>query len=127
MQIILSSKSPRRQELVSKLGYPVTIDPIDAEESFPSELKAGEIASYLSKKKSVHYHKNINDGEVLLTCDTIVWINDTVMNKPETLDEARQMLNVLSGEMHEVYTGVTLKTNTNTITFAEKQKYILSI
>ncbi len=120
MQIILSSKSPRRQELVSKLGYPVTIDPIDADESFPSELKAGEIASYLSKKKSDHYHKNINDGEVLLTCDTIVWINDTVMNKPETLDEARQMLNVLSGEMHEVYTGVTLKTNSDTITFAEK-------
>ncbi|MDZ4757455.1 MAG: Maf family nucleotide pyrophosphatase [Bacteroidota bacterium] len=120
MQIILASKSPRRQELVSKLAYPVIIDPIDADESFPDNLKAGEIASYLSKKKSDHYHKTINAGDVLLTCDTIVWINNEVMNKPENIEEARQMLQILSGEMHEVYTGVTLKTEKQTITFAEK-------
>ncbi len=120
MQIILSSKSPRRQELVSKLGYPVSIDPIDADESFPPNLKAGEIASYLSKKKSDHYHKTLDTGEVLLTCDTIVWIDERVMNKPENIDEAKQMLLTLSGKMHEVYTGVTLKTNKDIITFAEK-------
>ncbi len=120
MKIILSSKSPRRQELISKLDYPVAIDPIDADESFPLDLQAGEIASYLSKKKSDHYTKVINPGEVLLTCDTIVWIENKVLNKPETLEEAKQMLQLLSGKMHEVYTGVTLKTAKQTITFAEK-------
>lgn len=101
------------------LNLPFVIDKIDWEEKWPEDLKAGEIAEYLAKKKSQAYSENLS-GRILLTCDTIVWHNERVLNKPVDLDEARWMLSQLSGSVHDVYTGVCLRDETKSQIFSEK-------
>lgn len=109
--VILASKSPRRQELLKGLDIPFKILTKETEEGFPIELKAGEIALFLSKKKSHAFlDSELPKEYLLISADTIVWINDHVMNKPEDRDEAISMLKELSGKCHTVYTGLTLRT-----------------
>lgn len=109
--VILASKSPRRQELLKGLDIPFKILTKETEEGFPIELKAGEIALFLSKKKSHAFlDSELPKEYLLISADTIVWINDHVMNKPEDRAEAISMLKELSGKCHTVYTGLTLRT-----------------
>lgn len=119
-QIILASKSPRRQELIKGLELPYRVFTYEVDESFPNELKADEIALYLAKKKADAYPETLQPNEVLLTADTIVWINNHVLNKPENEKEAYQMLQEICGTTHSVYTGVCLKSNVDSISFVEK-------
>lgn len=107
-RLILASKSPRRQQLLSGLGYNFEIVTREVEETFPSHLKAQEIPLYLSKIKAEAFNDLLDDKTVVLTADTVVWINDIVLNKPKNENEAYQMLRLLSGNMHEVFTGVTI-------------------
>lgn len=108
-RLILASKSPRRQQLLSGLGFNFEIVTRDVDESFPSYLKAHEIPLYLSKLKAEAFNDLLDDKTIVITADTVVWINDKVLNKPENEEEAYQMLRLLSGNMHEVFTGVTIK------------------
>lgn len=119
LEILLASKSPRRQELIQTLGYPFQICSIDVEEDFPSDLKEAEIAEYLSLKKANGYTQALSNNQVLLTADTIVCVDDSVLNKPADVAEATQMLEMLSGRSHKVITGVTLKSSQQTITFSK--------
>lgn len=107
-RLILASKSPRRQQLLSGLGFTFEIVTREVDESFPSNLKAQEIPLYLSKIKAEAFHDLLDNNTVVLTADTVVWINDKVLNKPENEQEAFEMLKLLSGNMHEVFTGVTI-------------------
>ena len=107
MKIILASNSPRRRELLSGLGleYEVrTISGID--ESYPDGLPMEEIPIYISRKKAEAY--TLKADELLITADTIVWLDGEVLGKPAGEEEARQMLRKLSGKTHQVVTGVTL-------------------
>ncbi len=118
--VILASKSPRRQELLKGLDIPFEILTKETEEGFPTELKAGEIALFLSKKKSHAFlDSELPKEYLLISADTIVWINDHVMNKPEDRDEAISMLKELSGKCHTVYTGITIRTK-------EKEKSLVA-
>lgn len=108
-RLILASKSPRRQQLLSGLGFNFEIVTREVDESFPSYLKAHEIPLYLSKLKAEAFNDLLDDKTIVITADTVVWINDKVLNKPENEEEAYQMLRLLSGNMHEVFTGVTIK------------------
>ncbi|MGZ3863046.1 MAG: Maf family nucleotide pyrophosphatase [Bacteroidia bacterium] len=121
-KIILGSSSPRRQQLLKDAGFDISIRPINADESFPGNLKAEQIALYLCEKKASAFPDKLNNGEVLITADTIVWIDDIVLNKPGSEFEAKQMLQLLSGKMHRVYTGVCLTTNNNKISFTDETK-----
>lgn len=120
MKLILASKSPRRQELIKGLGFDYTICSYDTEESFPAHLQAGHIPAFLAQKKATHYPRVLLQDEVLLTADTVVWINGKALNKPESEAEAMQMLDQICGHTHEVYTGICLKGNAFEHVFVEQ-------
>lgn len=114
---ILASKSPRRQFLLNDLGLKCEIRTKEIAENFPKELKAQEIPLYLCRQKAKAFKHELEEGEMLITADTIVWINGQVLNKPISDEEASRMLRKLSGKMHEVFTGVCLSTNSKSVAF----------
>jgi septum formation protein len=121
-QIILGSNSPRRHELLTSLGFKFLNKPINADESYPIDLLAEEIPLYLAEKKADAYEDEIKDNEILITADTIVWCEGKVFNKPANFVEGKLMLETLSGKMHEVYTGVCLKSGNKQTTFYDVSK-----
>jgi septum formation protein len=121
-QIILGSNSPRRQELLKSLGFTFLNKPINADESFPANLQAEEICLYLAEKKADAYAEDLQDDEILITADTIVWCEGKVFNKPANFVEGKKMLETLSGKMHEVFTGVCLKSGNKQTTFYDVSK-----
>ena len=117
--IILASNSPRRKELLTGLGleYEVrTLPGID--ESYPETLQGEEIPIYISSQKASAYLNTLKDSELLITADTIVWLDGRVLGKPANEEEACQMLRDLSGHTHQVITGVTLATTSFQRSFA---------
>ncbi len=121
-QIILGSNSPRRQELLKSLGFTFLNKPINADESFPADLQAEEICLYLAEKKADAYPEDLQDDEILITADTIVWCEGKVFNKPANFVEGKKMLESLSGKMHEVFTGICLKSGNKQTTFYDVSK-----
>jgi septum formation protein len=116
-KIILASKSPRRQELIKELALEYEICAYEVDESFDSNLKAENIVTYLAEKKSLGYPFMLQEKEVLITADTIVWINDRALNKPNTEKEAFDMLTEICGSKHQVYTGVCIRFKEQKFTF----------
>jgi septum formation protein len=119
-QIILASQSPRRKQLLEQLDLPFTVKTKNTDESFPDHLKAQEIPIYLSQKKADAFMSDLADDELLITADTVVWLNETVLNKPENTEHAHQMLRMLSGQKHQVFTGVSLSTNNKRVSFYDE-------
>ncbi len=105
--IILASKSPRRQELLKLMDLEFRIVLKDVDESYPAELSPEEIAVYIAKKKAEAFDETLTN-EIVVTADTIVCIDDQILGKPESPAHAIQMLQLLSGRMHRVITGVCL-------------------
>lgn len=96
---------------------------INIDESFPDSLPIAEIPTYLSLKKSEFYLDEIQTGQsIVITADTIVAINNTVLGKPYDAEHAMEMLQTLSGQMHEVMTGVTIRKKDKTISFKATTK-----
>jgi septum formation protein len=114
---ILASKSPRRQYLLKELGLHFDIHTKEVDESFPEHLKAQEIPLYLAEKKANAFDAELKDGTIVITSDTIVWVENQVLNKPVDKADATRMLQLLSGKMHEVFTGVCLKSKNKIISF----------
>lgn len=112
--IILSSNSPRRKELLAGLDlrFEVRVIP-DIDESYPEELPVKETAEYIAVKKAEAYRAVMQNNDLVLTADTVVILGDKVLGKPADLDEARVMLRMLSGQTHQVITGVCLTTKDN--------------
>lgn len=107
-KLVLASNSPRRQELLTKLGLTYQVRVKEVDESFPASLQRHEIAEYLAAKKAAAYRSELQADEVIITADTIVCLDDQVLNKPSDSAEAQHMLRLLSGHGHEVITGVCL-------------------
>lgn len=107
-KIILASASPRRQNLLKGLDVDFEIEVRPVDEEFPQQLRREAIAEYLAELKSDGFGE-IGEDTILITADTIVWINDGVMNKPEDTADAKRMIQTISGQMHEVFTGVCLR------------------
>jgi septum formation protein len=117
--IILASASPRRKELLEKIGIDFKIKLIDGiDESYPKGLDGDEIVKYISQKKAEAHLKQISDKDLIITADTIVYANNSVFGKPKNYEEAKQMLKSLSGKTHLVITGVTIATHLKRRTFA---------
>jgi len=109
--IILASRSPRRQHLLAELGLVFRIaDDIETDEVYPSVLRAEEIPVYLARAKAACYEDLVEKNTILITADTIVWLGNEVIGKPADQEDAVRMLLRLSGNMHEVFTGVCIKT-----------------
>ncbi len=109
-QIILASKSPRRQELLRLMDVDFRVVLKNVDESYPSNLTPQEVALYIATKKAEAFDETIGD-EVVLTADTIVVIDGQILGKPETPAHAVEMLKTLSGKVHQVITGVCLLHN----------------
>ena len=108
-EIILASNSPRRRELLSGLGLQYEVKVLQGiDESYPETLQEGDIPLYISREKAAAYHAM--DNELIITADTIVWVDGEVLGKPVDEQDAGRMLLLLSGRTHQVYTGVTLTT-----------------
>lgn len=110
-KVILASNSPRRKELLSGLGieYQVKAMP-DVDESFPDTLVGEAIPAYIAQAKANAYQPVMGADELVITADTIVWIDNEVLGKPESREDAICMLRKLSGASHQVITGVCITT-----------------
>ena len=110
-KVILASGSPRRSELMAGLGvnYEVRILP-DVDESYPDTLQGEEIPLYIAKEKADAYIPMMQPDELIITADTIVWLDGKVLGKPRDREDALQMLRTMSGRTHEVFTGVCITT-----------------
>lgn len=106
MNIILGSQSPRRRELMKGLDIPFTAITIDADESYPKDLRGGDIPLYISRAKARAYAGKLTEEDLLITSDTIVWLDGEMLGKPHWEAEAKQMLGRLSGHTHQVFTAV---------------------
>ncbi|MEA3444178.1 MAG: Maf family nucleotide pyrophosphatase [Bacteroidota bacterium] len=117
-KIILASQSPRRQNLFKELGIEFEIKVKDGiEEIYNDDLKEEEIALYLAKLKSIPYVDEIENGNLVITADTIVLLKGKVIGKPEDAADAKHIVGRLSGNMHRVITGVCLSEKEKQICF----------
>ena len=110
-KVILASGSPRRREVMAGLGvnYEVRILP-DVDESYPDTLQGEEIPLYIAKEKADAYIPMMQPDELIITADTIVWLDGKVLGKPRDREDALQMLRTMSGRTHKVFTGVCITT-----------------
>ena len=115
--IILASKSPRRQNLLKELGFEFEIRTKEIEEIYPPALQKEEVAIFLSQLKASAFHSELGTNDLVLTSDTIVCLAGEIIGKPKDRADAIQMLGKLSGNKHEVITAVTLTSNQKQHTF----------
>lgn len=124
--IILASGSPRRQQFFKDLDIDFKIDVKKIDEIYPLELKGVEITDFLANLKSKAF-SNLSKNEILITSDTIVWLENKALGKPKNATDAFNMLKALSGKKHEVITSVSIKSfhfqkiinDITTVTFKE--------
>ena len=121
-KIILASGSPRRQQFLKDLDLEFEIRLKDIEEIYPENLKAEEITNYLAELKASAFEGEILVNEILVTSDTLVWLNGKAIGKPKDYDDAFQILKLLSNQTHEVITSVCFKTNLKTETIFDITK-----
>ncbi|MCC8153612.1 MAG: Maf-like protein [Tannerellaceae bacterium] len=108
-RIILGSNSPRRKELLTGLGIAFEVKPMpDVDESYPDNLSGDEIPLFVARSKAAAYLAQLKRDDLLITADTIVWLNGKVLGKPKDRDDAVAILQALSGNIHQVITGVCL-------------------
>ena len=118
-RIILASNSPRRRELIAGLGLDFSVKVLEGiDESWPENLEGEDIPIYISRGKAAPYRQLIAPDELVITADTIVYVDGRVLGKPQDESDARRMLRLLSGRGHEVITGVTFLTSRREHSFA---------
>jgi MAF protein len=121
--VVLASKSPRRQELLSGMGISFSVITKDVEENYPMEMPVDDVPAFLSKQKSMAFSDtDLPEKYLLITADTLVMAETEILGKPKDRDDALRMMHVLSGKAHHVVTGVTVRTAAKSKTFAVKSK-----
>ncbi len=117
-KIILASKSPRRQMLLTEAGIDFTVKPVDIIEDVQINLSVDEIAQHIAEQKAKQF-PYLKENVIVIAADTTVIINDTILGKPIDEEQARQMLSSLSGKSHHVTTGVCIKDRYQIISFSD--------
>lgn len=120
-RFIVASASPRRRELLSNVGFTFEVIPSDADESCEEKLSPEELVMELGRRKAESVFAENTDA-VVLGCDTIVEYGGTVLGKPESREEAKEMLRMLSGRKHNVHTGVCIMDNEKAVSFVNTVK-----
>lgn len=117
-EIVLASNSPRRKELLQRMGVNFKVRTLfGIDESYPDSLRGEDIVCYISRNKAKAYQSSMAPNELLITADTIVYVDGEVMGKPKNAEQAKEMLHKLSGKTHQVITGVTIVTAKRTESF----------
>lgn len=117
INIILASGSPRRQQFFKEMDLHYTICLKEIEEIYPEHLQAEEITNFLAELKASAFENELEENDVLVTSDTIVWLNGKALGKPKDYDDAFKMLQQLANQTHEVITSVCLKSIDKTDVF----------
>ena len=117
-KIILASKSPRRQMILTEAGIDFTVKPVDIIEDHTVNLPADEVAQHIAEQKAKQF-PYLKDQEIVIAADTTVIINETILGKPADELEAKEMLSSLSGRSHHVTTGVCVKNKYQTESFSD--------
>ncbi len=118
-RVILGSGSPRRKELLSGLDIKFEVIKIpDIDESYPEKIEPEKIPEYIAKQKASAYADRIAEDTLLITADTVVWTFREILGKPESREEAVEMLHKLSNKVHEVITGVCITTYDKQVSFS---------
>ena len=121
-KIILASRSPRRQQLLRELGLKFEVVIKEYEEIYPEGLSGEEIARYIAYEKAASFKDELSDNEIVIAADTIVWCNNKVLGKPLNYEDAKRILREISGNIHEVITGLSLRSLSKEVTFSESTK-----
>lgn len=119
-RIILASGSPRRQQFLKELDVDFEIQLKDIAEIYPEHLQAEEITNFLAKLKASAFTEDLQQNDILITSDTIVWLNNKALGKPRDYDDAFQMITEMSGTTHKVITSVCIKSLEKEIVFYEE-------
>lgn len=119
-KIILASGSPRRQQFLKELEIDFEIKLKEIEEIYPDHLKAEEITNFLAKLKASAFENELQDNEVLITSDTIVWLDNKALGKPIDASHALRMLTEMSGKTHKVITSVCIKSTKKEVVFHDE-------
>ena len=112
-EIILASSSPRRKAFLESLNIPFSIKTFSVDETFPPQLQGEEIAQHIVRQKNAPFKEIIQDHQIVITADTIVWCENRYLGKPQNKKAAKEMLSFLSGKSHEVITSVGFLTSRN--------------
>lgn len=116
-KIYLASQSPRRRELLAGMGFEFEVMPTNVKESYPDHLSPVQVAEYLSQLKlSTLEMDRFPDNSLFIACDTIVVLGSEILGKPTDTADAFRMLRELSGKEHTVVSGLTLRTQSKTLT-----------
>ena len=118
--IILASASPRRQQLMSLICDSFTVEPADIDETVETGIDVEKIPEYLAEKKAEHIFNNGHFDDIVIGCDTGVFINSQMLGKPRSEDEAVKMLSALSGKKHKVITGCAVICREKRLEFSQK-------
>jgi len=121
-KIILASKSPRRQELLKGLDLDFEIKTLDVDESYPAKITPIEIPEFLANKKAAAFQDQLAENVILITADTIVIQDQTVLEKPSSTEEAIAMVTKLSDQSHTVVTGVCIQSTDKRVVFRDETK-----
>jgi septum formation protein len=116
--LVLASNSPRRQQLMRDAGFRFIVHVKDTNEDFPETMPCEEVPAYLARKKAEAFRAELG-SHIILTADTIVVVDNEILNKPKDTTEATEMLKKLSGRQHQVITGVCIMTKESTETFID--------
>ncbi|WP_266368197.1 Maf family protein [Tellurirhabdus rosea] len=116
--LVLASNSPRRQQLLREAGFDFRVDVRPTDELFPADLPVAEVAAYLAHHKAEQFRPDLAD-QLILCADTIVVVDNDILNKPADADEAARMLRQLSGRAHQVMTGVCLLSSEGPVTLTD--------
>jgi septum formation protein len=121
-EIILASRSPRRQQLLQELGLKFEVVAREYSETYPEGLGGEEIARYVAHEKAASFKNEISYNEIVIAADTIVWCNNRVLGKPVNRNDAARILKEISGNTHEVITGVSILSQSKQCTFSDSTK-----
>lgn len=120
LKVVLASASPRRKELISLICEAVSIRPAECDETLPEGISARDAVEYLSKIKNDAAKAKASGDEMIISADTVVAVGNKILGKPADKEDARDMISLLSGKTHQVYTGVTISFKEYFVTFSEK-------
>jgi septum formation protein len=124
-QIVLGSQSPRRKELLSLMNIDFRVEVQEVEESYPENLTPIEIAIHIASKKAKAF-KGLSSNELLITADTIVAQHQHILGKPKDAAHAKEMIQQLAGNTHEVITAVAFQYQSQLITFHDCTKVYMN-
>lgn len=123
-RIILASRSPRRQQLLRQSGLKFDVVVRDFDESYPEGISGEDIARYIAERKAESFRAELNENEIIITADTIVWCNDMVLGKPVDIENTIAMLGIISGNTHEVITGVSIVSKKKKVVFSDTSRVV---